>query len=36
MAKHIRNMVLTEGAEPWRMIIKLLAASQAAKQTRSK
>lgn len=36
MAKQIRNMVPAEGTEPWRMIIKLLAASQAAKQTRSK
>ena len=36
IAQQIRNMVPAEGTEPWRMIIKLLAASQAAKQTRSK
>lgn len=36
IAKQIRNFALAEGSEPWRMRIKLLAASQAAKQTRSK
>ena len=35
-ARQIRNMVLAEGAEPWGMKIKLLAASQAAKHIRSK